>query len=329
MKTTIKAILVITAFAFFACDKTGTNDGIDLTTTDLSVSQLKSATLAVNDVAVESVAEEANFEADFYGGYEQMLRQLAETKGKKSDLLAGKGKFHYVEGDLPVVSIVTATEGYPITITIDYGTTGTETNHGRVITGIVTIVISGAKDTEGSTRTITYTNCTIDGIGINGISTETFNGDNLLSRKITCTSDVTFTLADGTTVLKRVGNDVREWLEGVGTPMERDDDRIQVTGSVEVESSTGDTYSRVITVPLIRLGDCKHPVEGIVTFSKANVVTATLDYGDGTCDNLAVLTTDGVPVEIELKGDGKMPKAKTEGEHKGMPKGGKKHGKGK
>jgi len=130
MKTTIKAILVISVFAFFACDKNGTNDGIDLTTTDLSVLQLKSATLAVNDVAVESVSEEATYEADFYGGYEQILRQLAHFKGNKGNLLAGKGHFHYVEGQLPVVSIDTAEAGYPITITIDSGDS-ILTNHGR------------------------------------------------------------------------------------------------------------------------------------------------------------------------------------------------------
>jgi len=331
MKTTIKAILVITAFAFFSCDKTGTNEGIDLNTTDLSAMQLKSATLAVNDVAVESVAEEANFETDFYGQYEHLLRQLAHFKGNKGNLLAGKGHFHYVEGQLPAVSIDTAEAGYPITIVIDYGT-GIETNHGRIISGKVTIEISGAKDVDGSTRLITYENCKIDLIGIDGISTEIFNGDNLTTRKKTSVSDVTFTLADGT-VIDRSGNNVHEWLEGLNTPLERDDDRIQVTGSINFVSSTGDTYSRVITEPLIRLGDCKHPVEGIVSYSKNDLVVGELNYGDGICDNLATLTTDGATVEIELKGEGKMPKAKTEGQHKGGKKGGMnggmKHGNGK
>jgi hypothetical protein len=324
MKTTIKAILVISAFAFFSCDKTTTTEGIDPTTTDLSTSQLKSATLAVNDVAVESVSEEANFESDFFGGYEQMLRQLAHLKGKKDNLLKGQGHFHYVEGKVPVVTIDTAETGYPITIVIDYGT-GIETNHGRIISGKVTIEITGAKGVDGSSRLITYENCKIDSIGINGTSSETFNGDNLTTRKKTTVSDVTFTLADGT-VINRVGNHVYEWLEGLATPLVQDDDRIQVTGKIEVKSSTGGTYSREITVPLIRLGDCNHPVEGVVVFTKDGTVIGSLDYGDGTCDNLAKLTTDGATVEIQLKGKGKMPKAKTEGEHEGgMHNGGMKH----
>ena len=48
--------------------------------------------------------------------------------------------------------------------------------------------------------------------------------------------------------------------------------------------------------------------------------TRTLNYGDGTCDNLAQLTTGGETIEIELKG--KMPKAKLDGHHNGY-KGGK------
>lgn len=55
MKTTIQVLLVIFAFAFFSCQKQS-----DVITTDESASLLKSATIAVNDVAVESVAQEAN-----------------------------------------------------------------------------------------------------------------------------------------------------------------------------------------------------------------------------------------------------------------------------
>ncbi len=311
MKTTIKALMVLFTFAFFSCQK---NEVID-TTTDLSALQLKSATMTVNDVAVESVSEEANFESGFYAGYEHLLRQLSHLKGRKTNLMAGMRGMHYLEGQMPVVSIDTAAAGYPITITIEYGEK-TETRHGRVISGTVIIAISGAKNTDGSTRTISYVNCAIDSIGISGTSAETFNGDNTTTRKMTSSSDITFTLANGT-VINRAGNDVREWLQGLDTPLERDDDMIQITGSVQVKSSAGDTYLRTITDPLIRLGDCFHPVQGIVDFSQNGTVTASLDYGTGVCDNLAMLTTDGAAVEIELK-EHAMPKAKTDGHHKGM-----------
>jgi len=308
MKTTIQALLIIISIVFFACQQ---NDNIQ-PATDLTVMQLKSATLAVNDVAVENVSDEVNFETYFYGEYEQLLRALAHTRGNNRDLMAGKGNLHYVNGMHPAVSIDKTDDSYP-----DYGT-GIETKHGKVIKGKVVIVISGPRKVDGSTRTITYTNCEIDSIGINGTCTETFNGDNLATRMITVDSNVDFTLPDGT-VLTREGINVRKWLQGLDTPMERDDDMIQITGTINITSSASDKYARVISSdnPLIRLGDCQHPVQGTVTFYKNDAEIASLDYGDGTCDNLAELTTGDTIVEIEMK-EHKMPKAKTEGQHKHM-----------
>jgi hypothetical protein len=63
------------------------------------------------------------------------------------------------------------------------------------------------------------------------------------------------------------------------------------------------------------LGDCHHPVQGTVIFYKNDVEVGSLDFGDGTCDNKAELTTDGATIEIVLNERG-MPKAKTGGKHK-------------
>ncbi len=293
-------------FAFFACQK---ND-VPTTSTDLTDLQLKSASIALNDVAVESVSEEASYEAYFYCEYEQMLRQLAHLKGHGRNLLMGKGHFHYVQGMLPTVSIDTAATGYPITISIDYGDS-TVTNHNRVISGLVTIEITGPKDTDGSSRNITFTNCAVDSVGIEGTLSETFNGDNSSTRVLTTTSNVTYTMPDGSTVT-REGSDVREWLQGLDTTADRSDDMIQITGILKVTTSAGDVYTREITDPLIRLGDCFNPVQGIVEYRSGDTVLATLDYGTGECDNLANLTTDGTTVEIELR-DHKMPLASVDG----------------
>lgn len=311
MQTTIKALLVILTFLFFSCQK---SDFTGTTTTDLSPSQLKSATMAVNDVAVESVSAEANYETYFYGEYEQMLRQISQMRGETMNLMNGQGNMHYMNGQVPSVSIDTASMGYPMKITIDYGKS-TENQHGMKISGKVIIAISGSKNTDGSTRTISFTDCKIDSIGIAGTSTETFLGNNTTARKISTVSDLTFTLANGM-VINRAGNEVREWIKGLDTPHDWNDDMFQITGTVNVKSSTGDNYSRMITIPLIRLGDCSHPVQGAVKFSKNGSMIATLDYGKGICDNLALLTTNGKTVEIVLKDHG-MPEAMTDGQHRG------------
>ena len=314
MKTKILALLVIVSFAFFSCEK---QDGVEQSN-DLSDLQLKSASIAVNDIAVEGVTQEANYETDFYAGYEHLLRQLAHFKGGKGNLLNGHKGMHYVEGQSPLVSIDTAATGYPIIITIEYGD-NTVTKKGRVLSGTVIIEISGKKGTDGSTRTISYMGCSIDSIGIDGTSTQTFNSNDTINRKMTIISDIIFTLADGT-IVNRLEDSAREWIKGLDTELEGDDDMVQITGSIQVESSTGDSYLRLITEPLIKLGDCRYPVEGMVQYTLNDAVIAELNYGDGTCDNLAALTTGGETIEIELQG--KMPKAKLDGHHNGN-KGGK------
>ena len=300
MKTSIKILLAIFTFAFVSCQKNDTIEPAE----DLSSAQLKSATMAVNDVAVESVSEEVNYETYFYGEYEQMLRGFARMKGSNGNLLSGMGNMHYMNGQAPIVKIDTAAMGYPMTITVDYGKS-TETQRGMMMSGKVVIELSGPKNVDGSMRTTTYVGCVIDSIGISGTSKETFSGNNTTTRKMTTISDVTFTLADGT-VIHRIGNSMRDWMKGLDTPLDREDDMMQVTGTINVTSSNGDTYSREITDPLIRLGDCNYPVQGKVQYTKNGSKLAMLDYGTGTCDNLANLTTNGTTVEITLK-DHHMP----------------------
>jgi len=302
MKTRIFGILVLVSVLFFACnnsDLTEPSGNDDLI--------LKSAAIAENDVMVESVMEEANYEVSIFAESERLLRQLANFRGSKN-LINGNGLMRYKNGNCPNVSIDTTETGYPITVTVDYGE-GVELKNGRVISGLVTIEVSAPRGTDGATRTITYTDCVIDSIQIDGVATQTFNGDNLATRVVSTSSNITLVLADGT-VLERTGTHVREWIEGLETPMEHSDDRISITGTVTFESSTGNTWTRTIVEPLIKMSDCRHPVQGVVQFSQNGTIIATLDFGNGTCDNLAILTVDGVEVEIELKG--RKPEAKVE-----------------
>ena len=299
MKTKIITLLVFSAFAFFACQKSD-----DSSSTDQSASLLKSATIAASDVAVQSASIESSLEADFYAGYERTLRQLAHVKGRHGDLLRGQGAFHYIQGELPTVSIDTAAAGYPITIVIDYGT-GIETDHGKVIKGKVTIIINGDKNTNGSTREITYENCAVDTIAVNGSSSEKFIGDNTTTRKITTSSNVTFAITDGPTLVRK-GDETTEWLAGVSTPKDRSDDKVIVTGSVTVDNTTDNiSYSKTIKNGLIKLGDCPYIVSGTVEYAQAGSVIGSLDYGNGTCDNMATLTVGGTTTEVTLHGPGK------------------------
>jgi hypothetical protein len=301
MRTKLLVFIAVLALVFMAC-----NDSV-ITPFENDELILKSAEMAENDMMAESVMEEVNYEVSFFAESERLLRQLANFKGSKN-LIHGNMGMRYKGENNPNVSIEKGENEYPITITIDYGESTTLKN-GRVISGLVTIEVSAPRGTDGATRTITYTNCVIDSVQIDGFASETFNGDNQTTRVVSTNSNVTLVLADGT-VLERSGNHLREWLAGLDTPMEHSDDQIQITGNVIIESSTGTIWAKTVIEPLLKVSDCRYPVQGIVQFTQNGTILATLNYGNGECDNLAILTVDGEEVEIELQG--RKPEAKVE-----------------
>lgn len=65
-----------------------------------------------------------------------------------------------------------------------------------------------------------------------------------------------------------------------------------------------DKYEKVIVSPIVKLDDCKFIVAGIIEYHKGDKVIAVVDYGDGTCDNLATKTVDGKTYEFELDSKG-------------------------
>ena len=59
-------------------------------------------------------------------------------------------------------------------------------------------------------------------------------------------------------------------------------------------------YKRNIIKPLVRIVGCDYIVEGKIEYIKDGKVAATVDFGDGECDNIATKTVDGVDKEIKL-----------------------------
>ena len=67
-------------------------------------------------------------------------------------------------------------------------------------------------------------------------------------------------------------------------------------------------YKRNIIKPLVNIDGCDYIVEGKIEYIKDGAVVATVDFGDGECDNFATKTVDGVDKEIELNKKGKKHK---------------------
>ena len=67
-------------------------------------------------------------------------------------------------------------------------------------------------------------------------------------------------------------------------------------------------YKRNIIKPLVKIDGCDYIVEGKIEYIKDGAVVATVDFGDGECENIATKTVDGVDKEIELNKKGKKHK---------------------
>ena len=162
--------------------------------------------------------------------------------------------------------------------------------------------MSYEKDRDLKTRTITvtYSNFRVDHKLVEGThSVVRVRSNEDENPQSTATFDVEVTWDNGD-IASRVGERTREWVEGVGTGFWGDNVYL-ITGSWTTTKRNGKTISTTITTPLRRELACKFIGSGVKEFEKEDR-TASLDFGDGTCDNKAILTLDsGEEKEMNLR----------------------------
>ena len=89
-------------------------------------------------------------------------------------------------------------------------------------------------------------------------------------------------------------------IEGNGTPMWPVDDIFTIRGAGRGENSRGNSWAHEVVEPLYKKFTCRWISKGILAIVR-NGKTARLDFGNGECDNKAVLTVNGVSREITLR----------------------------
>ena len=183
------------------------------------------------------------------------------------------------------------------TITVDFGESCT-LNNGSVVSGKI-ILVYGAF--IGGTRTINYTfeNYYYNNNGVTGggeIFKEISNNNGNPQSTVNETIVVSFPNTEMTAT--RVGLRVSEWVEGVfsGTWT---DNVYHVTGNWDTTFTNGFHRSGNVTEKLVRRLSCNYIESGTIDFEQQGF-TAVLDFGDGTCDNEAILTIDGQEILIIL-----------------------------
>ncbi len=184
---------------------------------------------------------------------------------------------------------ITPAQGFPKTIVIDFGTSCT--HNGITRSGKINIVLSDSVRKNGSTAVMTFDNYFVNLYKVEGTLTWT-------NTSLPNTRSWTRRTENG----KITAPDQRYWLHsgfrtvvqtaGVNTPFNLLDDVFSITGTHSVSNSNGDTRDITVLNALQKKTACHNIDKGNLKVQGPNHY-AIIDFGDGTCDNLATISIDG------------------------------------
>lgn len=173
-------------------------------------------------------------------------------------------------------------------------------------TGTIVITYSDNKDSVGSFRQTTYDDFYMNGVKIEGVKrTEITTLDDLGNKTTLSTLENGKMIYEDGTFSTKAKAFTRYTVKEDGLRQYS-----ILNGNSSGVSSDGVSYSMTITTPIKFVYNCfssnryrgrgKIPVEGIKTLTKGSDIT-TINYGDGTCDLEATVTTNGVTEVVDLR----------------------------
>lgn len=273
----ISALLSLPTFFFLAsCQKEENEPDPEFETT-FKLSENQAVSESINDDATV-VFFEASINSGFY-----RTNDNAETSGTLS---------------CATVS-VTPQNSFPKTIVIDFGN-GCPSQDGITRKGKINITLSDYVHNPGAVAVMTFDNYFTAGYKVDGTitwtNTSTQNGISwtrqISNGKVTEPLSGYYWTHEGTKNVTQTA--------GGNTPTNLLDDVYSVTGSHTVTNPAGKTRTVTILEALEKKVTCHNITKGKMKI-QAQTHFAILDYGDGTCDNVATITIDGVaPITILL-----------------------------
>ncbi len=226
---------------------------------------------------------------------EDMFMEVAQDHS-----IAGNFAPEPVNNIIPCATVtVTPTNGFPKTITIDFGTGCTY----RLVTrrGKIRIVLTDSVRRSGSQATMTFDNYFANDYKIEGTITWT-NTSTANTRSWTrVTAQGSKVTAPGGRYWFHEGNRTVTQTGGVGTPNVDDDVFSVFPGTHTVTNSSNISRTCTILEALQKKVSCGNIDKGKIKVQGPNHYL-TIDFGDGTCDALALLSIDGrTPRTIVLR----------------------------
>ncbi len=257
-------------------------------------------------------ADEAAINAKFDAANDDVSAIIEEQLDATMSSPSGRGPL--TPPSCPTVTRTPTPIGTPLSIgdnvteTIDFGTGCL--HNGHTLSGIIVITFTYNPGVYPQVATYTFNNFYHNLRKFTGTKTFTrtlvSNTVNTTPHyKVVMDMNMTMTTPDGRT-FTRVGTRTREIIAGQNTPIDLTDNVYQVTGNWTTTYPNTTVQTSTITSPILVKFQCisgtnnYSPLsQGIITFVR-NTHTATLDYGNGSCDNTAIFTLDGVAHTITL-----------------------------
>jgi hypothetical protein len=243
----------------------------------------------------ESVAEE--FETTFELSGDQAvtnnLSQDAEDvflEVAQDNNIAGNFAPEPVNNIIPCATVtITSASGFPKTIVIDFGTSCT--HNGITRSGKINVTLTDSVRKPGSIATMTFTNYFVNLYKIEGTYkwTNTSTANTRSWDRVTTGGKIT---APNGKYWNHEGSRSVTQTAGVGTPTPTDDIFSVFPGTHTVTNSSNLSRTCTILEALQRKVSCANIDKGKIKVQGPNHY-ATIDFGDGTCDNLALLSIDG------------------------------------
>ncbi|MDT8394360.1 MAG: hypothetical protein RQ761_10970 [Bacteroidales bacterium] len=201
----------------------------------------------------------------------------------------------------PCATVTIDTLAFPHTVTIDFGPVNCLCRDGKLRRGKINVSHTGPYWAVGTVVTTTFDNYFVNDHQLLGTKVVTNMGPNS-SGNPTWTIDIDGQVIkpDGEEIIW-IGNRMREWVEGHGMPpFMWWDDVYHITGSHNVVASNGTTLSATIIEPLEIALNCYWIRSGVIEMQHSEFPLVILNYGDGTCDDQATVTINGVTFGITL-----------------------------
>ena len=241
----------------------------------------------------------SNDDAFAEGIFDDVSNIADEAYDLGSDNLKSGNELTVYLGSCAEITLDTVAD--PRELIIDFGEENCLCNDGKYRRGKIIISFTGRYKKPGSVITTGFDDYYVNDHQVDGTKVVTNMGENEDGNpyfSIVVTGVVY--LADDGGTLSWNANKTRTWVEGYETRRIRDDVYL-IDGSADGIRPSGITWEREIVNALRKEMNCRWIVSGTVEITPEDRPTRILDYGDGTCDNIATVIINGVTYTITLR----------------------------